>query len=50
MAEHWMQHAVKHKGAETASAKRAGMSVHEYAEKQYCKNDPKSRTSVYRGS
>jgi hypothetical protein len=30
---HWIQGAIKHPGAETASAKKAGMSVHAYAEK-----------------
>lgn len=34
MASKWIQGAVKHPGSFTASAKRAGMSVHEYAEKE----------------
>ena len=32
--KHWEQGAVKHPGAFTASAKRAGMSTHAYAEKE----------------
>jgi len=33
MAKHWIAGAIKHKGAETAAAKRAGMSTHAYEEK-----------------
>ncbi len=34
MAEkHWIQDAIKHPGAEKATAKRAGMSTHAYMEK-----------------
>ena len=32
--KHWMQHAVKHPGALTAKAKKAGMSVSAYAAKE----------------
>ena len=32
MAKKWIAGAVKHPGAETAAAKRAGESVHQYAE------------------
>ena len=30
--KHWIAGAIKHPGAETAAAKRAGMSTHAYAE------------------
>ena len=33
-AKHWEQKAVKHPGAFTADAKRHGMSVHAFAEKE----------------
>jgi hypothetical protein len=33
MAEKWIQHAIKHKGAATAAAKKEGIPVHEWAEK-----------------
>ena len=33
MAEKWIQHAIKHKGAATAAAKAEGLSVQEWAEK-----------------
>ena len=36
--KHWIAGAIKHPGAETAAAKRAGMSTHAYMEKH--KNDP----------
>ena len=32
-AQQWIAGAIKHPGAETKSAKRAGMTTHEYAEK-----------------
>ena len=32
MAKHWIRKAIKHPGAETAAAKRAGMSTHAYME------------------
>ncbi len=37
MAKHWIAGAVKHPGAETAAAKKAGMSTQEYMQKH--KND-----------
>lgn len=33
MAENFIKKAIKHPGAETEAAKRAGMSTHEYMEK-----------------
>lgn len=30
---HWIEKAIKHPGAESKAAKKAGMSTHEYAEK-----------------
>jgi hypothetical protein len=39
MAEKWIQHAIKHKGAATAKAKAEGLPVHEWAAKhQHDKN------------
>lgn len=32
MADHWIQGAIKHPGAEKRAAKRAGMSTHAYME------------------
>lgn len=32
MAKKWIKAAIKHPGAETAAAKRAGKSTHEYME------------------
>lgn len=33
MAEKWIQHAIKHKGAATAKAQAEGLPVHEWAAK-----------------
>lgn len=33
MADKWIQHAIKHKGAATAKAKAEGLSVEQWAEK-----------------
>ncbi len=33
MADHWIEKAIKHPGAEKRAAKKAGESTHEYMEK-----------------
>lgn len=38
MAKNWIKGAIKHPGAETRAAKKAGMSTHAYMEKH--KDDP----------